>query len=135
MQPHAYDMVLQWKQDARPKCVAVNLGLSQRTKYRRLQQKKEMQQSAQGCLQITNWFPKINNGGMDSLELIDDAVVAVRNQTPELPVPTAQETIDNALRVLHPLTALVSNQRVEKRLKNISTYDVVLFRAIKNSLK
>ena len=64
----AYTLVLRWKNNARPKRVAVNLGLSERIKYRRLQETRERHKAFKGCLPITKWFqPTLISNSSDAL--------------------------------------------------------------------
>lgn len=126
----AYVTVLKWKDDARLKRVPVNLGLSQRTKYRRLQEKTERLQSVRGYQPITKWFPRSYKESSDC-EKPPEVNAPTSHYAPELRVPSFQEMIDQALTVLHPLTVLVSNQRIDKRLQDISKYDFVRLRAVK----
>lgn len=122
---HAFNNALRWIENARPKRIAVHLGTSRRTQFRRKKEKAQRLESVKDCLPISHYFtpsnsvPPESDGDREELEV------------PDLRVPTMQESLEEALEALTPLTTLTSNRRVENRLKQIPKYDFVRLIAIK----
>jgi len=114
---------LRWIDSACPKRVAVNLGTSRRTEFRRKKEKAQRVDSAKGCLPISKYFAPAKVPGAENGR---DAVAV-----PELRISNMQELVEKALEVLMPLSNLTSNRRAENRSKQISKYEFVRLRAVR----
>jgi len=49
----------------------------------------------------------------------------VLEEIPELRLPSFAESVDQALKILDPMTVQVCNQRAENRMRDISKHDFI----------
>jgi len=58
----------------------------------------------------------------------------VLEEIPELRLPSFAESVDQALKILDPMTVQVCNQRAENRMRDISKHDFIRLMAVKRYL-
>ena len=121
-----YDHVLRWAEGAKPKRLAVYHGTSERTKFRRTKEKKAMIESVKGVPLITRFFKSTTENSQDEPNGLEEI--------PELRLPSFAESVDQALKILDPMTVQVCNQRAENRMRDISKHDFIRLMAVKRYL-